>query len=67
MAHVVHEHGSLVVRSRFLDRREAAPLAPEHFMACRRCRLVYHVSADEILGAISSGRRVLFAKPGVLH
>jgi hypothetical protein len=58
LAHVERDHG-LFVRSKFLDRKASAPLAPWQFMACRDCRMVYQVSADQILQAIERGDDVL--------
>jgi hypothetical protein len=59
LALVGRDDDLLVVRSRLLHRRASAPLGPWQFMACRDCRMVYHVSADQILEAIEHGDDVL--------
>jgi hypothetical protein len=59
LALVGRDDGSLIVQSRFLDRKASAPLAPWQFMACRDCRMVYQVSAAQILEAIERGDDVL--------
>jgi hypothetical protein len=62
LAHVGRDDDLRVVRSKFLDRKASAPLGPRHFMACTRCRLVYHVSREQILEAIEHGDDVFRAR-----